>query len=108
MEHSRDPGNGPSPSRRERRLRLSGTAVPLAAATSAAVLLAGATGVFTAPLAAAAVCGACLIAVISARHSGPLAEPLQPLADGATRRVAIAAPRASEVAAGQAGRSDAA
>ena len=108
MAYSQDSGNGPSPSRRERRFRLSGTAVLLAVAISAAVLFAGAAGLFTAPVAAAAVCGACLIAAISARHSGPLAELLEPLTDGETRTVVIAAPLASEVAAGQAGRSDAA
>ena len=108
MAYSQDSGNGPSPSRRERRFRLSGTAVVLAAATSAAVLFAGAAGVFTAPVAVAAICGAGLIAGISARHSGSLAELLEPLTDGETGTVVIAAPRASEIAAGQAGRSDAA
>ena len=109
MAYSQDSGNGPSPSRRERRFRLSSTAVLLATATSAAVLYAGAIGAFTAPVAVASAGGAFLIATISARHSQPLAEPLRPLSDAVTRSVVIDAPRASDLAGGTAsGRSDAA
>lgn len=108
MAYSQDSGNGPSPSRRERRFRLSGPGVLLAVATSAAVLYAGAVGAFTAPLALAATGGACLIAAISTRHSRPLAEPLAPLSEEATRRVVINAPRAGDLAGREAGHSDAA
>ena len=108
MEYSETLGNGPSPSRRERRFRLSGTAVLLALATSAAVVYAGAAGAFGASIAVAAACGACLIAAISTRHSRPLAEPLAPLSEEATRRVVINAPRAGDLAGREAGHSDAA
>ena len=107
MTSSTEPGNGPSPSRRNRRIRVSGTAVLLAGGTSAAVVYAGVVGAFTAPLAVAAACGACVIAYISVRHSRPLADLLPPLAEGSTGPVVIDAPRASG-ASGGAGHIDAA
>ncbi len=108
MAYSRTTGNGPSPSRRERRFGLSGAAVLLAVATSGSVLYAGAVGAFTAPLAVAAACGACAIAAISTRHAHQLAELLPPLADDADGKVVVHAPRAADLAGRTAGRSDAA
>lgn len=108
MARSTNPGNGPSPSRRERRFRLSGTAVTLGVATSVAVVSAGAVGALTPPLAVAAAGGALLIAAISTRQSRPMADLLPPLSQETPGTLVIDAPRASELTAGKVGRTDAA
>lgn len=101
MTSSRRSRSGGAAARRPMHGRTSGSAVLLAVATSAAVVYAAAIGAFTTAVAAAGVGAACAIAAVSFRqsHTRRPAPGLAPLTIGATARVVIAAPTASDVAA---------